>query len=181
MNKLNVLYSNAPAISSFEIASSHQNLQECIEALIRISRINHFVLCINTEAYNNENRRIYWTTLPAQWIIRYNRLSYILHDPVAKAGLSEIDPFFWSDLKLNSKGKIVLDDASQHGVGPCGYCIPMMIDGIRFFISVSSRDLKQTDWQYYIESIYPELCQFSENIYIRAINELKSENIFYAE
>jgi LuxR family transcriptional regulator, quorum-sensing system regulator CinR len=66
------------------------------------------------------------TTYDPGWVMRYITRNYMAIDPVLELGLSGGKPFFWSDIQRESETVAAFfADAERHGVGNCGYTVPI--------------------------------------------------------
>jgi LuxR family transcriptional regulator, quorum-sensing system regulator CinR len=66
------------------------------------------------------------TTYDPRWVMRYITRNYMSVDPVLEMGLSGEKPFFWSDIPRDGEAvSAFFDDARRHGVGNCGYTVPI--------------------------------------------------------
>jgi DNA-binding CsgD family transcriptional regulator len=113
------------------------------------------------------------STYPSEWIGHYLHKMYYLVDPVVAAGFDADKPFLWSDLKWNTpERKAFLADARAHGVGNCGYTIPI-IDrtGRRAAFSVTGEEDPQV-WAERIEWLDLTLQELAQLFHRRALADL---------
>lgn len=67
------------------------------------------------------------TTYPPEWLGHYLLKNYYIIDPVVARGFGGANPFLWSDLPIDSpEQEAFFADAEAHGVGNCGYTIPII-------------------------------------------------------
>jgi DNA-binding CsgD family transcriptional regulator len=67
------------------------------------------------------------STYSASWIGHYVMNRYSEIDPVILKGFSESKPFFWSDIdRSQPRIQDFFADSTRHGVGECGYAIPII-------------------------------------------------------
>jgi DNA-binding CsgD family transcriptional regulator len=66
------------------------------------------------------------TTYDPRWVMRYITRNYMTIDPVLELGLSGARPFFWSDIPRDGEAVAAFfADAQSHGVGNCGFTVPI--------------------------------------------------------
>lgn len=65
-------------------------------------------------------------TYGGEWIRRYVLKNYIDLDPVLERGLGASEPFYWADVPRETRPvQEFFADAMAHGVGNCGYTVPI--------------------------------------------------------
>jgi len=82
------------------------------------------------------------TTYPPEWLGRYLLRMYYLIDPVVERGFGGTTAFMWHDLPRPG-GKIdeFFADAEAHGIGNCGYTVPVIDrSGRRAAFSVTAQE-----------------------------------------
>jgi hypothetical protein len=169
-----IAQSHAFTAASLNAALLRPNIQEVLYEATRTSRFDHAIFSIPNPA--GDFPFIFWSTLPGSWLSCYLRRSYHTCDAVARIGNSRSKPFFWSDLKLDLREQIFLEESARNGVGPCGYTIPLIRkDGKRALLSISSGTLALGDWTYYIKAIQHELREFAMALHSRALDEILQE------
>lgn len=168
------------ALASFDVALSYRSVQDALNTVARTSLLGHLTFSVTFASSNRSKLPYFWSTLAGAWVSRYLRQSYISCDPIALIGFDSSKPFFWSDLVLERNMRSYMADSIRHGIGPCGYSIPLAREETRAVLSVSSSNLIEDDWRYYIEAIHPELYEFTQHIYCWAINEIEQKTTFTA-
>ncbi len=83
-----------------------------------------------------------FTTMPIEWVLRYDRMAYIEVDPRISSVWDRTVPLVWDQSKMRGKGANVdafLDDALAHGIGS-GVCLPLHDEaGARILVVFNSR------------------------------------------
>jgi len=90
---------------------------------------------------NNDERIYYFTTLPREWVVRYDQQAYVECDPRVLCSFESALPFVWdqaSERGRNAKTDAFLLDAAAHGVAS-GVAFPVYA-GVpaRTLVSLSS-------------------------------------------
>jgi DNA-binding CsgD family transcriptional regulator len=90
---------------------------------------------------NNDERIYYFTTLPREWVARYDQQAYVECDPRVLCSFESALPFVWdqaSERGRNAKTDAFLADAAAHGVAS-GVAFPVYA-GVpaRTLVSLSS-------------------------------------------
>lgn len=119
------------------------------------------------------------STYPSEWIGHYLHKTYYLIDPVVSEGFTARKPFLWSDLEVTSpEQKEFFADAEKHGIGNCGYTIPIIDrSGRRAAFTVTGQDDPQA-WAERIRWLEFTLQELGQLFHRRALVELyKGENI----
>ena len=82
------------------------------------------------------------TTYPPEWLGHYLLKAYYIIDPVVAHGFEDKEPFLWSDLEVDTpEREAFFADAEEHGIGNCGYTIPIIDkSGRRAAFSVTGQD-----------------------------------------
>ena len=90
---------------------------------------------------NNDERIYYFTTLPREWVIRYDQQAYVECDPRVLYSFESALPLVWdqaSERGRNPKTDAFLQDAAAHGVGS-GVAFPVYAGyPARTLVSLSS-------------------------------------------
>jgi len=97
-----------------------------LQGIARVFGVDHAVYHLAPMATPGMEIPFVRTTYSADWIMRYIVSNYMASDPVLALGLSDAKPFFWSDLPRASPAVLAFfKDAEDHGVGNCGYSVPI--------------------------------------------------------
>ncbi|GIK82707.1 MAG: hypothetical protein BroJett024_38120 [Alphaproteobacteria bacterium] len=119
------------------------------------------------------------TTYPAEWLGRYLIRNYYMIDPVVERGFGSAEPFLWSDLPRDTEERrAFFADAEAHGVGNCGYTVPIIDkSGRRAAFSVTDQDDPQR-WAARIAAIDESLRELALVFHGKALAELyRGENV----
>jgi DNA-binding CsgD family transcriptional regulator len=105
-----------------EAAEAGGDLVPAVQAIVRKLGFDGFLYA--TASYhlrpNNDERIYYFTTLPQDWVIRYDRQAYVECDPRVLYSFESALPLVWdhaSERGKNPKTDAFLLDAAAHGVG----------------------------------------------------------------
>jgi DNA-binding CsgD family transcriptional regulator len=114
-----------------------------IEAVTRHFRFDSFMYGVTLSSVPDNDGIIYtFTTLPIDWVLRYQEMAYIEVDPRISDCWDRTVPLVWDQSTMRSKGAKVdafLDDALAHGVGS-GVCLPLHDEaGARILVVFNSR------------------------------------------
>lgn len=116
-------------------------------------------------------------TYPASWLKRYLQMSYGDLDPIVREGFQRTLPFGWNELKIaNDNEASFLADALGHGIGPHGYCIPVLSKrGHRGLFSISfSRS--EREWSDFLAKSQFMLVQIANRLHRKIIAEVFGED-----
>ena len=105
-----------------EAAEAGGDLVPALLAVVRKLGFDGFLYA--TASYhlrpNNDERIYYFTTLPREWVVRYDQQAYVECDPRVLYSFESALPFVWdcaSERGKNPKTDAFLVDAAAHGVG----------------------------------------------------------------
>lgn len=142
-------------------------------------RVQHATYHLAQNIGANSDLPFIRTTYPPEWVGRYLMKSYRRVDPVFKTAYGSTEPFLWSQLK-NDDPEIMefFADVEAHGIGNCGYTIPIVGNsGRRAIFSIASQD-DPADWALRIESIAQTLGELALIFHGKALTEIHGgENI----
>jgi len=119
------------------------------------------------------------TTYPPEWLGLYLLKAYYNIDPVVERGFGEKEPFLWSDLEIDTPEiKAFFADAEEHGIGNCGYTIPIIDkSGRRAAFTVTGQD-DQNEWAIKMALLDPTLEELAQIFHRRVLVILyRGENI----
>jgi LuxR family transcriptional regulator, quorum-sensing system regulator CinR len=104
-------------------------------------------------------------------------MGYVDIDPVVREGFRRTLPFNWNELTIqNATEGAFLADALSHGVGPCGFSIPVVSKrGHRALFSISSSRPEQ-EWRNYVEAKQANLVEIANRLHSRVIVEVFGED-----
>ena len=126
-----------------EAAATGGDLVPAILAVVRKLGFDGFLYA--TASYhlrpNNDERIYYFTTLPLEWVVRYDQQAYVECDPRVLYSFESALPLVWdqvSERGKNRKTDAFLLDAAAHGVGS-GVAFPVYAGyPARTLVSLSS-------------------------------------------
>jgi DNA-binding CsgD family transcriptional regulator len=106
--------------------ASATDIGQSLEELRSVLGFDHAVYHLAPTAAPEMDIPFVRTTYDPSWVMRYITRNYMAIDPVLERGLSGNTPFFWSELPRDSdQVHAFFADAELHGVGNCGYSIPI--------------------------------------------------------
>ena len=110
------------------------------------------------------------TTYPPEWLGLYVLKGYYNSDPVVMRGFEDREPFLWSDLEIDTPEKeAFFADAGEHGIGTCGYTIPIIDNsGRRAAFTVTGED-EPNEWSDKIACLNPTLQELAQLFHRRAL------------
>lgn len=104
-----------------EAAESGADLVPAILAIVRRLGFDSFMYA--TANYhlrpNNDERMYVFTTLPIEWVTRYDQMAYVECDPRVLYSFESALPLVWdqnSERGKSARTDLFLDDAAKHGV-----------------------------------------------------------------
>jgi DNA-binding CsgD family transcriptional regulator len=90
---------------------------------------------------DHESRMFVFTTVPAEWVARYDQMAYIEVDPRILLLWDSTLPLIWDQRTVRGgsrKAESFLDDALRHGIGS-GVCMPLGDEvGTRVIVALNS-------------------------------------------
>jgi DNA-binding CsgD family transcriptional regulator len=109
-----------------------------IESITRHFGFDSFMYGVALSPRPDHESRIYaFTTLPLEWVMRYDQMAYVEIDPRVSGCWDRTVPLLWDQTTTRGKSARVdafLDDALAHGIGS-GVCLPSH-DGVEAHILV---------------------------------------------
>lgn len=102
-------------------ATSQESLEANVLKVTRGLGFDSFMYGMST-TYDpvQESRSYVFTTLPKEWVLRYDQRAYIEVDPRVRHGSTSSAPLIWDRFTLWGRDHRInafLDDAADHGVG----------------------------------------------------------------
>ena len=105
-----------------EAAAAGGDLVPAVQTIVRKLGFDGFLYA--SASYhlrpNNDERIYYFTTLPRDWVVRYDQQAYVECDPRVLCSFESALPLVWdhaSERGKNPKTDAFLADAAAHGVG----------------------------------------------------------------
>ena len=112
------------------------------------------------------------TTYSPDWIMRYIMRNYPTSDPVLHLGLTSPDAFFWSDVpQATDELAAFFKDAQDHGVGNCGYTIPIADRGGKRAMFTINSNAEPGEFKAWISHIEAHLKDIALILHRRALAE----------
>jgi DNA-binding CsgD family transcriptional regulator len=126
-----------------ESAERGGDLVPAVQAVVRKLGFDGFLYA--TSSYhlrpNNDERIYYFTTLPREWVIRYDQQAYVECDPRVLYSFESALPLVWDQISVRGKSPktdAFLADAAAHGVAS-GVAFPVYAGyPARTLVSLSS-------------------------------------------
>jgi len=129
----------APLVSAF---ASRADLRDAIVSIVHDLGFENFLYGASASPrLDQESRSYVFTTLPREWVERYDREAYIEIDPRLARALDSALPLVWdyeSEHGRNARVDAFLDDSLAHGVGS-GVVVGLHGPrGVRVIVALSS-------------------------------------------
>jgi DNA-binding CsgD family transcriptional regulator len=103
-----------------EVANSRNPLEPSVLAITKSLGFDSFMYGMSTSADPVQESRSYvFTTLPREWVVRYDQRAYIEVDPRVRHGIVSSTPLIWDSPTTRGRDAMTdafLDDAAAHGV-----------------------------------------------------------------
>jgi LuxR family quorum sensing-dependent transcriptional regulator len=121
-------------------------IRDKLSILLSACGFDHFVVARLPQPRENIGPAFLLKRWPQAWQSRYDRYGYYQYDPAGRHCFETIEPFLWSDLRLDPRsdpmGCRVMHEAAEHGLKE-GLCIP--INDARGFQAVVSMAGERVD------------------------------------
>lgn len=112
------------------------------------------------------------TSFPPGWVGEYITNELIEIDPIMHASFSRSEPFDWRDVPMDRPKRLV-ETAHRYGVGPWGYCWPMVErNGRRGAFSINSDVETEADWDAILAGHQAGLGFIAHAVHARALREV---------
>jgi LuxR family transcriptional regulator, quorum-sensing system regulator CinR len=162
---------------AFEIIENVQDTELVVCKLRDLLQIDHVVYHSSKLGVSPTADPYIRLTYPASWIRRYLIMGYGDIDPVLREGFQRTLPFKWNDLTIQSPAEVsFMADALLHGIGPCGFSIPVVTkQGHRALFSLSFSRSEQ-EWSNFLTTNRSTLIQIANRVHRRVIVEVFGEN-----
>jgi DNA-binding CsgD family transcriptional regulator len=112
------------------------------------------------------------TTYPDRWVSAYLLRGYIHVDPIVREGFLRQLPFDWREIEITAESFGFLEDASRHGVGPCGFSIPIADKGGRRAILSLNSNVMIDAWDEITAAYRSDWVDLAYLIHQKAVFEL---------
>ncbi len=113
-----------------------------IESITRHFGFDSFMYGVAVSPVPDHDSCIYaFTTMPMEWVVRYDQMAYIEIDPRVSGTWDRTVPLVWDQMAVRGKNPAVdafLDDAKAHGIAS-GVCLPLHDEtGTRILVAFNS-------------------------------------------
>ena len=128
-----------PLVAAVE---SGRDVVPVIQSTVRSFGFDTFMYGMCTSLMpDHESRMFVFTTVSAEWVIRYDELAYIEVDPRILLLWDSTLPLVWDQRTVRgggAKSEVFLDDAMRHGIAS-GVCMPLGDEvGTRVIVALKS-------------------------------------------
>ncbi|HEX8012950.1 MAG TPA: LuxR family transcriptional regulator [Casimicrobiaceae bacterium] len=115
------LYTPPPRLQPMiEAAEAGQPLEPALEMIVKTLGFDSFMFGMSACPQLDHESQIYvFTTLPIEWVIRYDEMSYVEIDPRVLKTRDSVLPLVWDSQSERGKDDATdafLDDAARHGI-----------------------------------------------------------------
>jgi len=161
---------------AFSVIENEAEIDVVVEKLRDFLTVDHVVYHSSKLGASPSADPYIRLTYPASWIKRYLQMGYIYVDPVVREGFQRVIPFRWNELTIQNATEFsFLTDALAHGVGPCGFSIPVLSKrGHRALFSISSSRSEQ-EWNDFLATKRSMLIQIANRLHCRVVVEIFGE------
>ena len=130
----------APTASTVEVLVRHGDIEEALAAICSVFQVRHCVYHLASRT-GRDGAPLVWTTYTGAWLHRYLVRDSVGRDPTLRLGLATEEPFFWSAGGMRERDPEFFDDAARHGIGNCGFCVPLAhAQGYRAVFALNDED-----------------------------------------
>ncbi|MFD1341626.1 helix-turn-helix transcriptional regulator [Litorisediminicola beolgyonensis] len=131
-------------LGRLECADRPQDLQDAIEALRDLYRVDHIVY----HWVNSNGDQFGCGTYDAKWVSRYLEQGYLRIDPVVQGCYQRFHPVDWKRLDWTGRAQRQFQkDAIAHGVGNQGFSIPIRGPNGQFALFTVSHNCTGAEWE----------------------------------
>jgi DNA-binding CsgD family transcriptional regulator len=102
-----------------DAAAAGEPLEPIMDAIVRGLGFESFMYAMTTDPRPHHDSRSYvWTTLPSEWIMQYDKNSYVEVDPRITLTWDRTTPLIWDAATIGGDAKVrrFLDHAAQYGI-----------------------------------------------------------------
>jgi DNA-binding CsgD family transcriptional regulator len=152
-------------VSATDVAKSLADIRTAL-------KVDHAVYHLAPTAAPEMDIPFVRTTYDPRWVMRYITQNYMTIDPVLELGLSGTKPFFWSDIARDGEAVAAFfDDARRHGVGNCGYTVPIADRVGHRAMFTLNRDGDETEFRSLIGAIARDIDDIALILHRRGLTE----------
>jgi DNA-binding CsgD family transcriptional regulator len=113
-------YTPALLLPLVKAAEEGDALEPALNAIVKLLGFETFMFAMSVNPRGHHESQSYvYTTLPAEWVVRYDQMAYIEIDPRVLKTWNNALPMVWdydSERGKDAKTDVFLDDAARHGV-----------------------------------------------------------------
>jgi DNA-binding CsgD family transcriptional regulator len=144
-----------------------------LQEIKRVFGVDHAVYHLAPMATPGMEIPFVRTTYSADWIMRYIVSNYMSSDPVLAHGLSDAKPFFWSELPRASPAvDAFFKDAIEHGVGNCGYSVPISDRGGKRAMFTLNKTAEPVSFKAWVAPMERHIKDIAQILHKRALAEV---------
>ncbi len=153
--------------------AAETDFAKSLKAICTVLEMGHAVYHLAPTASPGLEIPFVQTTYSPAWIMQYIASNYLNSDPVLERGLNGGKPFFWSEIAREDDGiKAFFADAANHGVGNCGYTVPIANRGGRRAMFTVNKMDDETDFKNTIKGKEKHLSDISLILHRRALTAI---------
>ena len=147
-----------------------QDIKTALEIVCDIGQYQNVVYHLAFRTNSPFDMPFLKSTYPFSWLGRYLEKQYHEIDPVVNQGFQRDEPFFWSELKIESEAhKEFFKDAYEQGAGRSGFSIPLVDKSQRKAMFTVTSNLTDKYWRTKIETERANLAQIGDILHRKAI------------
>src|SRR5438046_4442978 len=113
-------YTPARLLPMIEVAEAGEPLEPELDAIVKSLGFESFMFAMSASPRIDHESQIYvFTTLPIEWVVRYDEMAYVEIDPRVLKTRDTSLPLVWdsrSEYGKDTATDTFLDDAARHGV-----------------------------------------------------------------
>jgi DNA-binding CsgD family transcriptional regulator len=111
------------------------------------------------------------TNYPSAWVSHYLLNNLVRVDPILRESAVASKAFNWAKVKLTESDHHFMQQATQFGVGPSGYSIPVTDSvGRRSVLSISTH-LPADEWSAFLADQCARLCLLAQDLHSKGVSE----------
>ena len=161
--------------TAYVILRESPDVQTALEKIKELFGLHHIVFHMGQTTVGSTDSPFVRTTYPDVWVSRYFLKGYVDVDPVVREGFSRQLPFDWRELTPTAEAMDFMIDAVQHGVGACGYSVPIVDRTARRSLFSINSILEEDAWDDFVEAHNEKIQEIAYQVHRKAIEELFGE------
>jgi DNA-binding CsgD family transcriptional regulator len=111
------------------------------------------------------------TNYPSAWVSHYLLNNLVRVDPILREATAVAKPFNWAKIKLVEADHDFMQQATQFGVGPSGYSIPITDSIGRCSVVSISTNLPADEWSAFLADQGALLCLLAQDLHAKGVSE----------